>query len=70
MNRLRRWWQRISLAFLLILKGDDCMLVTVYVTLIIGGRRTFEEVPNNLKSGVEAKLASLGLGTDGKPLTD
>ena len=70
MNRLRRWLQRLTLAFLLIFKGDDCMLVTVYVTLIIGGRRTFDEVPINLKAGVETELATLGLDTDGKPLED
>lgn len=46
------------------------MLVTVYVALIIGERRTFEEVPNNLKAGVEAELATLGLDTDGKPLVE
>ncbi len=44
------------------------MLVTVYVTLIIGGRRTFEEVPNNLKQGVEAELKALGLDKEGKPI--
>ncbi|MET3507026.1 CD1375 family protein [Halalkalibacter oceani] len=44
------------------------MLVTVYVTLVIAGRRTFEAVPANLKPGVEAELEALGLGEDGKPL--
>lgn len=68
MNRLRKWRQRITLAFLLIFEADDRMLVVVYVTLVIAGRRTFEAVPANLKPGVEAELAAMGVGTDGKPL--
>lgn len=58
------------LAFLFILKGDDEMLVTVYVTLVVAGRREFEAVPTNLKDGVKAELKALGLGTDGKPLEE
>jgi len=42
-------------------------MVTVYVTLIIKGYKTFEQVPNNLKPAAEAELLALGLGTDGKP---
>lgn len=43
-------------------------IVTVYVTLIIAGRRTFEQVPANLQDAVEADLLAQGLGKDGKPL--
>ncbi|MDD9266042.1 CD1375 family protein [Paenibacillus sp. GCM10023248] len=43
-------------------------MVTVYVTLIVKGYKTFEQVPVNLKPAVEAELAAMDLGTDGKPL--
>lgn len=43
-------------------------IVTVYVTLIIAGRRTYDQVPANLKADVQADLEAQGLGTDGKPL--
>ena len=49
--------------------GDTIMaIVDVYVALIIAGRRTISQVPATLKPAVEAELAALGLGTDGKPL--
>ncbi|WP_212758513.1 CD1375 family protein [Paenibacillus sinopodophylli] len=43
-------------------------LVTVTVTLIIAGRRTFAQVPASIRDAVEADLLALGFGTDGKPL--
>lgn len=43
-------------------------MVTVYVTLIVKGYKTFEQVPANLQPAVEVELKQLGLGTDGKPL--
>lgn len=49
------------------IKGDD-IVVTVYVTLIIKGYKTYEQVPVNLQPAVAEELAQLGLGTDGKPL--
>jgi hypothetical protein len=49
------------------LGGGDIM-VTVYVTLIIKGYKTFVQVPANLQPAAEAELLALGLGTDGKPL--
>lgn len=50
--------------------GDTHMaIVTVYVTLIIAGRRTFAQVPGSLQPAVEVELSALGLGTDGKPLS-
>ncbi len=42
-------------------------IVTVYVTLIIAGRRQFDQVPANLQADVQADLAAQGLKTDGKP---
>lgn len=45
-------------------------MVTVYVTLIIRGAKTFSQVPANLRPAVEGELEALGLGTDGKPLPD
>lgn len=43
-------------------------MVTVYVTLILKGYKTFAQVPVNLQPAVKAELEALGLGTDGKPL--
>lgn len=45
-------------------------MVVVYCTLIIAGRRSFEQVPVNLQPAVEAELFAMGLGTDGKPLPE
>ncbi|USG65148.1 CD1375 family protein [Brevibacillus ruminantium] len=43
-------------------------MVTVCVSLIVNGRRTFEQIPLNLQDAVKADLEAMGLGTDGKPL--
>lgn len=43
-------------------------MVNVYATLIINKRRTFDSVPNNLKSQVEARLLELGYDTNGDPI--
>lgn len=53
---------------LLFRKGGEYIMVDLYVALIIYGRRTFEQVPAILQPAVQAELAALGLGTDGKPL--
>jgi hypothetical protein len=53
---------------LCLLREEVITLVTVYVTLIIKGYKTFQQVPVNLQPSVETELAVLGLGTDGKPL--
>lgn len=37
-------------------------MVTVYVALIIAGRKTFEQVPAILKDKVKAELIALDLG--------
>lgn len=52
----------------LCLKGGENTMVTVCVSLIINGRRTFEQIPVSLQDAVKTDLESLGLGTDGKPL--
>lgn len=62
---------RKSIVWLLIcLLGKEVktIMVTVYVTLIIKGYKTFPQVPTNLQPAVENELAVLDLGTDGKPL--
>ncbi|MED4581892.1 CD1375 family protein [Brevibacillus choshinensis] len=43
-------------------------MVTVCVSLIINGRRKFEQIPAGLQDAVKADLEAMGLGTDGKPL--
>ncbi|GED70928.1 hypothetical protein BRE01_46300 [Brevibacillus reuszeri] len=62
---LQRLW--IWLIFLC-LKGGEKTMVLVCVSLIINGRRTFDQIPANLKDAVQTDLESMGLGTDGKPL--
>lgn len=61
MGRLIMW------LLLKLLKGDEDM-VTVYVTLIIYGRRTYESIPVQLKPEVKVSLETMGLGTDGSQL--
>lgn len=60
----------LLLRLLLLLGGGDLKMaiVTVYTTLILAGRRTFEQVPVNLKAFVEEDLAAMGLDTTGQPL--
>ena len=48
-------------------KGGE-NVVTVYVTLIIYGRRTIDTVPGLLKEAVLADLNAVGLDGYGKPL--
>lgn len=43
-------------------------MVTVYVTLIIAGRRTFKQVPKNLQANVKADLEAMGLDENGNPI--
>ena len=43
-------------------------IVSVYVTLIIAGRRKFAQVPKNLQPAVKADLEAMGLDENGQPL--
>ena len=43
-------------------------MVTIYVTLIVAGRRTFNQVPKALKEVVKADLEAMGLDEDGQPI--
>lgn len=40
-------------------------MVNLYATLIINKRRTFDQVPEKFKAGVEAKLLEYGYDTNG-----
>ena len=40
-------------------------MVSLYVALIIAGRRTFDNVPAKLQSAVKADLQALGLDENG-----
>lgn len=44
-------------------------MVIIYIRLIIAGLRTYQSVPGILKDAVKIDMESMGLGTDGKPLT-
>lgn len=50
-----------------ILRGGETM-VTVYVSLIVKGYKTFLQVPVSLQPAVKAELEALGSGIDGIPL--
>ena len=43
-------------------------MVTIYVTLIVAGRRTFDQVPKALKELVKADLEAMVLNEDGQPI--
>ena len=43
-------------------------IVSVYVTLIVAGRRTFAQVPKNLQPAVKAGLEAMGLDENGNPI--
>ena len=43
-------------------------MVTIYVTLIVAGRRTFDQVPKAFKELVKADLEAMGLDENGQPI--
>lgn len=43
-------------------------MVTIYITLIVAGRRTFAQVPKALKEAVKADLEAMGLDENGNPI--
>lgn len=43
-------------------------IVSVYVTLIVAGRRKFTQVPKNLQPAVKADLEAMGLDENGNPI--
>ncbi len=43
-------------------------MVSIYVTLIIHGRKKFYQIPEKLQDAVREELAALGLDENGKPL--
>ena len=43
-------------------------IVSVYVTLIVAGRRTFAQVPKSLQPAVKADLEAMGLDENGNPI--
>ena len=45
-------------------------IVSVYVTLIIAGRRKFAQVPKNLQPAVKADLEAMGLDENGNPIVE
>ena len=49
--------------------GDIMFMVAIFSGLIVGKRRTIEQVPAHLKEHVLADLNSLGLDGYGEPLT-
>jgi hypothetical protein len=62
-QRYRPCWMRTMLfRFLLWLIGGGEIMVTVYVTLIVRGYKTFAQVPDLLKDAVRAELEALELG--------
>lgn len=46
------------------------IMVTIYVALIVAGRRTIDRVPKALRDAVLADLKALGLDGYGQPLTE
>lgn len=44
------------------------IFVTIFVSLIVAGRRTIKDVPQDLKTEVTEDLKAMGLDGYGKPL--
>ena len=59
-NSLKTAWTYVRLFFSLA-KGGIQLMATVYVTLIVAGRRDFASVPPPLKDQVKADLTAMGL---------
>ena len=55
-------WLRIKTSIYILINGGTNTMVTVYVALIIAGRKTFEQVPTILKDKVKVELIALDLG--------
>jgi hypothetical protein len=45
-------------------------MVTLYVALIISGRRTFSQVPTRFQVAVKEDLLALGLDENGDPIIE
>lgn len=45
-------------------------MVELYAKLIIGGRRTIEQIPDNLRDKVTEKLKMYGYDKNGKPTSE
>ena len=43
-------------------------MVEIYAKLIMNKRRTFDQVPEKFKAGVEAKLGEYGYDLNGDPI--
>ena len=43
-------------------------MIELYCKLIISGRRTFSQIPDDVKEEVEYRLASRGFDTNGDPI--
>ena len=64
------WIQNTAIKILLkIIGGNYMFMVSIFSGLIVGKRRTIEDVPEHLKEAVLADLAALGLDGNGNPLT-
>lgn len=50
----------------LYLGGED--MVSLYVALIVAGRRTIDQVPPKFKDAVQADLDALGVDGQGNPV--
>ena len=53
---------------LLLLKLGGMDMVTVYVALIVAGRRKLESVPIKLRDAVASELDALGIDGEGNPI--
>ena len=62
------FWTNVITKIFILLGGNKMIFVTIFVSLIVAGRRTIEDVPNNLKADVLVYLESMGLDGYGQPL--
>ena len=62
------FWTTVITKLYLLFGGNKMIFVTIFVSLIVAGRRTIEDVPSNLKDGCLADLEAMGLDGYGQPL--
>ncbi|MEG2018544.1 MAG: CD1375 family protein [Clostridium sp.] len=54
-------WLNLKLSLYILMKGDVKDMVTVYVALIVAGKKTYKQVPALLQTRVSEELKALDL---------
>ena len=63
------FWMNVITKIYLLLGGDKMIFVTIFVSLIVAGRRTIKDTPSNLREACLVDLNAMGLDGYGKRLS-